>query len=223
VSTEASAAEVRERYRTDRVVVVPFGVPDVAVDGVLPHAVRAPFVLAISTDEPRKRHAHLVEAFADVAAAVDDVQLVLAGAEASATPAVVAAIDALPPQVRHRVLRLGAVDDATRAGLLRGAAVLAYPSADEGFGFPALEAMSVGIPVVTTRAGGLPETAGDAAVLVDVVDDVEPLASALVAALTDTELRTSLVARGYTRVASLSWDAHAAGMAALWARAAGAA
>lgn len=220
VSTEASAREVGDRYHTDRVVVVPFGVPDVPIDGVLPHAVRAPFVLAISTDEPRKRHAHLVEAFAHVATAVDDVQLVLAGADGSATPAVDAAIEALRPEVRHRVLRLGVVDDATRAGLLRGATTLAYPSADEGFGFPALEAMSVGVPVVTTRAGGLPETAGDAAVLIDVVDDVGPLADAIVATLTDTELRSSLIARGHERVAALSWEAHARGMAALWARAA---
>jgi glycosyltransferase involved in cell wall biosynthesis len=219
VSTEASASEVRDRYHTDRVTVVPFGVPDVAADGLLPSAVRAPFILAISTDEPRKRHAHLVAAFAEVAAAVQDVQLVLAGADASATPAVEAAIEALPPSARHRVLRLGVVDDATRAGLLRGAAVLAYPSADEGFGFPALEAMSVGVPVVTTRAGGLPETVGDAGVLVDVVDDVAPLASALVETLTDTEVRASLIERGHERAAALSWQAHAKGMAELWARA----
>jgi glycosyltransferase involved in cell wall biosynthesis len=223
VSTEATGREVSERYGTDRVVVVPFGVPAVADGGVLPGNVRAPFILALSTDEPRKRHAHLVDAFALVADAVDDVQLVLAGADAGATPAVESAIAALAPEVRHRVLRLGAVDDATRVGLLRGAAVLAYPSADEGFGFPALEAMAVGVPVVTTRAGGLPETTGDAAVLVDVVDEVEPLAGALVDTLTDAELRASLISRGRARVAALSWEAHAAGMAALWARAADAA
>lgn len=222
-STDASGHEVRERYATDRVAVVPFGVPDVAATGVLPSAVRQPFVLALSTDEPRKRHAHLVRAFASVAAGIDDVQLVLAGADAGATPDVHAAIAALAPDVRRRVLRLGAVDDATRAGLLRGASVLAYPSSDEGFGFPALEAMSVGVPVVTTRAGGLPETAGDAAVLVDVVDDVEPLADALLRALTDADLRATLIRRGQARVATLSWDAHARGMAALWMRAAGAA
>jgi glycosyltransferase involved in cell wall biosynthesis len=222
VSTDATAREVTQRYRTDRVAVVPFGVPDVDVDGVLPATVHAPYVLAISTDERRKRHAHLVRAFERVAAVVDDVQLVLAGADAGGTPDVVSAIGALPPDVRRRVLRLGPVDDAARAGLLRGATVLAYPSADEGFGFPALEAMSVGVPVVTTRAGGLPETAGDAALLVDVVDDVAPVADALVAALTDDALRRSLVRRGHARVAALSWEAHAAGMASLWARAAGA-
>lgn len=220
VSTESTAHQVRERYATERVAVVPFGVPDVADAGLIPASVQSPYVLAISTDEPRKRHAHLVRAFAEVAHAVDDVQLVLAGADSSATPAVLAAIDTLGPDVRRRVLRLGAVSRETRTGLLRGASVLAYPSADEGFGFPVLEAMSVGVPVVTTSAGGLPESVGDAAVRIDVVDDTAPLASALAALLTDEELRRTMIERGRAHVARFSWDAHARGMAALWRRAA---
>ena len=81
-----------------------------------------------------------------------------------------------------RVVRLGWVDDDQRAGLLRGAAVVAYPSVYEGFGFVPLEAMAAGVPVVTTRAGAIPEVVGDAAELVD-VGDVDGLAGALAPAV----------------------------------------
>ena len=73
---------------------------------------------------------------------------------------------------------LGYVADAVRRDLLAGAAVLAYPSRYEGFGFPPLEAMAAGVPVVASRAGALPEVVGDAALLVD-PDDVDALAAAL--------------------------------------------
>ena len=83
----------------------------------------------------------------------------------------------------------------TLSGLLHGACVLAYPSVYEGFGFPPLQAMAAGVPVVATRAGALPEVLGDAAVLVD-VGDTGALAAAL-AGLADTaQRRTTVAARG---------------------------
>jgi glycosyltransferase involved in cell wall biosynthesis len=121
------------------------------------------------------------------------------------------------------VVRLGAVDDATRSALLHGASALAYPSSDEGFGFPMLEAMSVGVPVVATRVGGIPEVAGDAAVLVEPSDDPAPLADALRRVVSDDALRAELVVAGRARSTIFSWDAHARGMAQLWRDAAGSA
>jgi glycosyltransferase involved in cell wall biosynthesis len=223
VSTHAVAGEVAARYGTERVAVVPFGVPALGAAGALPASVTAPFVLAISTDEPRKRHAHLVRAFGVVAGDVPDVQLVLAGADAGATADVLRAIEELSAAARSRVVRLGAVDDTTRSTLLRAATALAYPSSDEGFGFPVLEAMAAGVPVVATRTGGVPETAGDAALLVDVDDDIATLAAALRSLLTDDALRATLVERGRVRAGTFGWDAHARGMADLWQRAAEAA
>jgi glycosyltransferase involved in cell wall biosynthesis len=107
------------------------------------------------------------------------------------------------------------VDDATRASLLRGAAVLAYPSRDEGFGFPVLEAMTVGVPAVASAVGGVPEVAGDAALLVP-RDDPGALAAALRTALSDSAERERLVTAGRARASSYSWEAHAAGMVRLW-------
>jgi glycosyltransferase involved in cell wall biosynthesis len=107
--------------------------------------------------------------------------------------------------------------------LLRGATILAYPSADEGFGFPVLEAMAAGIPVVASSVGGIPEVAGDAALLVPVDDDPTALVDALRRALTDETLRAELRRAGGARVERYSWTTHAEGMAALWRRAAEAA
>ena len=82
-----------------------------------------------------------------------------------------------------------------RRDLLAGAAVLAYPSRYEGFGFPPLEAMAAGVPVVAARAGAIPEVVGDAALLVD-PDDVDDLASRARHRAHDEEHRDALVARG---------------------------
>ena len=219
VSTEAVAADVRARYGSDRVAVVPFGVPPLGPSGALPDTVGGSFILSLNTQEPRKRQEHLVRAFRAVAASDHDVQLVFAGAEGAATNAIEHAIAALPADAAARVVRLGPVDDATRAALLRHAAVVVYTSADEGFGFPVLEAMSAGAPVVATRVGGIPEVAGDGAVLVDVDDDPGPLADAMRDVLGDGALRSTLCDKGRARAADFSWVRHAAGMAALWQRA----
>jgi glycosyltransferase involved in cell wall biosynthesis len=82
--------------------------------------------------------------------------------------------------------------------------VLAYPSIYEGFGLSPLEAMGAGVAVVAARAGALPETLGDAAVLVDPTD-VDGLADALDRVVHDDELRRELVARGCRRVEQYSW------------------
>ena len=79
---------------------------------------------------------------------------------------------------RDRVRRLGWVSDVVLASLLGGASLLAYPSMYEGFGFPPLQAMYAGVPVVASRAGSLAEVLGDAACLVD-PGDTDRLATSL--------------------------------------------
>jgi glycosyltransferase involved in cell wall biosynthesis len=221
------AAEVDEYFGpglrdAGRVVVVPFGVPRFASEPRLradvEHALHGiPYVLSIGTLEPRKNLPRLVAAFARVAPVHDDLRLVIAGQDAPARPAVDAAIAALPPAVQTRVVLTGTVDDATRHALLLGAAVVAYPSLYEGFGFPALEAMASNVPVVTSRTGALPEVAGDAAILVDPTD-VDAIAAAITSVLSDRELRADLVARGAERVRRYSWAKTAEGLAALYTR-----
>jgi glycosyltransferase involved in cell wall biosynthesis len=111
------------------------------------------------------------------------------------------------------------VSEQQRAHLLRGAAVLAYPSLDEGFGFPLLEAMAMGVPVVAADAGAIPEVAAGGALLVP-PDDSAGLAAALDRVVTDSELRAGLIAAGRARVGAFSWDRTARDLSALYGEAA---
>ena len=107
------------------------------------------------------------------------------------------------------------LDDDQRDAVLAAAAVVAYPSLDEGFGFPALEGMAAGVPVVAARAGAIPEVVGDAAVLVDPLDPADsPRVSTR--ALDDEALRPALVAGGQERVRRFTWPAMAGGHGALY-------
>lgn len=99
---------------------------------------------------------------------------------------------------------LGYVSEAHLPALYAGARVLAVPSLHEGFGLPCLEAMASGVPVVAARRGALPETVGDAGLLVDPERDGE-LAEALVAAACDQGLRARLIAAGLRRAAAYPW------------------
>ena len=223
VTTEHGAREVAAVYgATERVAVVPFAVPgggEGDAEGTVPAAVAGRrYVLALGALDPRKGLAGLVRAFGLVGGLAPDVLLVLAGPDGPARPGIEEALAALDPTVARRVHLLGTVGDGTRRALLAGAAVLAYPSLDEGFGFPVLEAMAAGTPVVCSRAGALPEVAGDAAAMVAVGDDAS-LAATLLSVLGDEERRAGLVAAGSIRVQQLSWARTAAGLTALWRRA----
>jgi glycosyltransferase involved in cell wall biosynthesis len=199
----------------DRVRAVHHGVPTIPpAEGRtdLPSGMGS-YVLALGTIEPRKDHPGLVRAFDLLAGAHPELSLVLAGPDGWGTAALEEAVAA--SGFARRIVRLGYVSEARRAELLAGAAVFAYPSRYEGFGFPPLEAMVSGIPVVTTDAGALPEVVGDAALTVP-SGDPERLASALETALYDDGLRAELVEKGHRRAASFRWDDCAVGLAGLY-------
>ncbi len=173
----------------------------------------APYVLAVGTIEPRKDHASLVRAMAAIWPVLPDLRLVIAGARGwgrAAFDDVVADLG-----VADKIDVLGYVDEATKADLLYGAEVLAYPSRYEGFGIPILEAMAAGIPVVTTTAGAIPEVAGRAAILVE-PEDPSALAGALLSVLEDDELRRHLATAGRERAMAFSWSDSVDRLAALY-------
>jgi glycosyltransferase involved in cell wall biosynthesis len=172
-----------------------------------------PYVLALGTIEPRKDLASLVRAFDQVAGHHSELSLVLAGRPGWAMENFEAAVGA--SRWRDRVVRLGYVSEPQRSWLLRGATLVAYPSLYEGFGFPPLEAMAAGVPVVATTAGALPEVIGDGAELVS-PGDADALAAAIDRLVVDDGERAALVARGRRRVGAFSWDECAAGLAALY-------
>jgi glycosyltransferase involved in cell wall biosynthesis len=173
------------------------------------------YVLAVGTVEPRKDLPGLVRAFGSVASQIEDTALVLAGQDGWGSEALAQAIAASP--VRDRIVRTGFVPDLE--GLLRGAALLVYPSLYEGFGLPTLEAMAAGVPVVTTTAGALPEVVGDAAVMVE-PRDTEALAAGIGGLLGDETQRKELIERGFARAAGFTWEACAKGLKDLYSAAA---
>jgi glycosyltransferase involved in cell wall biosynthesis len=221
VPSNAVADDVEDIYGArlraeGRLVVVHWGVPALGTDAALPEIVAdktagSPFIVAIGTLEPRKNYPHLVAAFGAFGEEHRDAFLVIAGHDGPARPAIDAAIARCSTDVRARVILTGGVTDAERRGLLERAAVLAYPSIYEGFGFPLLEAMTLGTPVIAARAGSIPEVAGDAALLVEPTDEAG-FAAALSRVLDDEEARTELVKRGRDRVRAFSWDETARGL-----------
>ena len=188
-----------------------------ASDGDAPIADLAgrPFVVAIGTVERRKNLPRLVSAFGRVATVHRDLVLVLAGAPGDDAAATEAAIDALGPDLAPRVLRTGRIDDTSRAWLLRHATVVAYPSLDEGFGFPLLDAMQVGVPLVASTAGSIPEVAGDAALYCDALD-IDSIAAALSRVIDDDAERRRLVEAGASRWVTFTWQRCADGIVDLY-------
>ena len=128
----------------------------------------------------------------------------IAGAPGNDQAAVDKAIHQLPDAVQSRVVRLGSVENALKSRLLTSASVLAYPSLDEGFGFPLLEAQQVGLPVVASTAGSIPEVAGSAA-LYSAPTDVDALAGNLHLAITSETVRTKLINQGHRNLERFSW------------------
>src|SRR4029077_12532559 len=107
-----------------------------------------------------------------------------------------------------RVDYVGYVAGSDRRALYEGARLLVLPSFHEGFGLPVLEAMSLGIPVVTSDRGALPEVVGDAGLTVD-AEDHRALADAIHAVLTDRDRAEAMRVRGLAHAAGFNWDAAA--------------
>jgi len=163
-----------------------------------------PLVVFVGTLEPRKGVSVLVEAFDRVADRFPDAQLVLAG-----QPGWLGRDPRSAAAHPDRVVVTGYVSDDAVPALYRRAAVVAYPSLEEGFGLPAFEAVACGAPLVTTARTPMADGLGDAALLVE-PGDPDQLAGALAAVLDgDPGVRARRQA-GLDRVAGLTWEASAA-------------
>jgi glycosyltransferase involved in cell wall biosynthesis len=202
--SEFSRGELNELLRlpVERFRVVPCGVAE-PFSGVLTDArpprsygLARPYVLSVATLSARK-NLNVLET-ASQALSREGIDLVLAGAGRPYMS------EGVPP-----MRRLGYVPDGDLPALYAGARAFVMPSRYEGFGLPCLEAMACGVPVVAARAGALPETVGDAGLLVD-PHDPEQFADGLLALVHDEELRGRLIERGLRRAKLFSWSNTAA-------------
>ena len=157
-------------------------------------------ILNVGALQRRKNIVRLVEAFEQTPS---DWGLALAGSSGFGAEEIVARIEASPR--RQDIQLLGHVSDQTLTGLYHRASIFAFPSLDEGFGMPLLDAMACGVPILTSNVSALPEVAGDAALLVD-PHHTESIASGLNQLIADPELRTQLAARGLARAKNFTWE-----------------
>ncbi len=192
--SEFTAAQVNELLGVERsrIHVVPHGVnyPEITPS----QAQREKLVLSVGAIQIRKNTARLVEAFQ---AMPDDWRLVLAGsATGYGADGILAGIERSP--CRNRIQITGYISHGDLEALYSRAAIFAFPSLDEGFGIPILEAMAHGLAVITSNCSALPEVAGEAAWLVD-PKQTEEIGSALRELAADEKKRTLLASLGRKR------------------------
>ncbi|HEV2176664.1 MAG TPA: glycosyltransferase family 1 protein [Terriglobia bacterium] len=156
-------------------------------------------VLSVGAIQVRKNTLNAVRA---VSLLPPRYKLVLAGANGYGSEAVDDFIR--QERLESRVVRLGYVPAERLPELYEAASVLLFPSFGEGFGFPVLEAMSHGLPVVISNVSSLPELGGDAALYVD-PQDPDAMAQQVMRAVEATRLRETLVTRGLARARQFTW------------------
>lgn len=168
--------------------------------------IRTPFVITTGGASERKNLAGLAEAWPAVRKARPDLTLVLTG----------------PPHPRRTalfahqpgVVLTGMVDAALVPSLMASAEAVVVPSRYEGFGFPALEGMATGVPVVAANTSSLPEVVGDGALLV--APDAHSIAEGIIDATGDDPEVDRVAARGRARADHFTWQRSLAGHASVW-------
>lgn len=228
--SEHTAARLRDRLAPRApVVVAPHGVdherlqPRARGDAEdldrLHHlGIQPPYLAFAGTLEPRKDVPALITAFARIARERPELRLVVAGRDGWGATAVRDA--AAASGVTTRILRPGWLPGDALPAFYRQAEVVAYPSLEEGFGLPALEALACGAALVTTTGSAMEEVVGDAALLVPPASP-DALAAALTRVLDDSLLAEQLRTAGPFQAAPYTWDASVARHLAAYRLAAG--
>jgi glycosyltransferase involved in cell wall biosynthesis len=163
-------------------------------------APREPVILSVGAIQRRKNIVRLIEAFERTAPGW---KLLLAGSFGYGSEEAMERVQRSPRKKDIQVL--GYVFDSQLEELYRRASILAFPSLDEGFGMPVLDAMTRGVPVLTSRISAMPEVAGNAALLVDPTNTGE-IADGLCALGGNAELRETLIRAGLERAKEFSWE-----------------
>lgn len=217
--SRSTADDLRAAYQTgtEKIEVIPSGVREIfrpvsRNDTMLltikeKYQLPFKFILSLGTVEPRKNLLALLQAFETLQASghpeLSKYALVMAGGAGWDSEDLLQAIERSP--VRKKILLIGFVDDQDKPGLYSLASAFVYPSLYEGFGFPPLEALACGTPVIVSHAASLPEVVGTEAVLIDPYRPEEIL-QALRQVLLSKELSELLRVTGPERAARFPWS-----------------
>lgn len=170
------------------------------------YGVKGSYILFVGNIEPRKNLKNILLAYEALPADIrKSYSLLLIGAKGWQDGEIFDIIDRLKSQSNSIQLPDKYVHDDDLPAFYSGASVFVYPSMYEGFGMPALEALSCGVPVVSADNSSLPEVVGDAALLVDALSPTK-ITEAIQKVLTDDKLRESLVKSGFRQADTFSWS-----------------
>lgn len=195
-------------WAKDRVRVVHLGTTSLpepgGLDALNAFGIDRPYFLFVGTLEPRKNLRRLLEAFASIDRTIGrQALLVIAGGKGWGNVDLASLVHTLG--LSDSVRLTGYVNDKQLATLYAHARFLAMPSLYEGFGLPLVEAMSFGVPVLTSSCSSLPEVAGNAGMLVDPFN-VNSIASGLLQMLNDEVSRNRLAGRAKPNAAQFTWE-----------------
>ncbi|MEH2377428.1 MAG: glycosyltransferase family 1 protein [Nostoc sp.] len=165
-----------------------------------------PYLLTLSTLEPRKNIAHVIRSFLRLLKNqhIDDLNLVLIGTKGWQYEEIFAEIDRVK-ELENRIIVTGYVPDEDLASLYSGALAFIYVSLYEGFGLPPLEAMQCGTPVITSNTSSLPEVVEDAGIMLDTHDGIG-LCDAIFKLYSEPEYREILAKKSVQQAQKFSWD-----------------
>ena len=168
------------------------------------------YILYLGTLEPRKNIIGLIKAFEILNSQpkagppwAEKFQLVIAGSKGWLYKDIFKTVQNSP--AKNDIIFTGFIDDKDKSTLYGLADLFVYPSFYEGFGFPPLEAMACGTPVITSNFSSLPEAVGDAAITINPYN-IDELARAMEMVLTDKKLKDILTERGFEQIKKFSWQ-----------------
>jgi alpha-1,3-rhamnosyl/mannosyltransferase len=194
----------------ERITTIPLGIDDRFTPAEVSDAaleaigVRRPFILTVGTLQPRKNIEGAIAGFEKfMEAGGEPHQLVIVGARGWRDDELLARVASSSQS--DNILITGRVSDEQLIDLYRAAAMFVFPSRYEGFGFPPLEAMACGSPVISSDRTSLAEIVGDAGITID-PDDPAEIGAAIARVAGSPELQADLRARGIAHAATFTWQ-----------------
>jgi glycosyltransferase involved in cell wall biosynthesis len=188
----------------ERIVVIKSGIDERWLQPILdPRPIPQPYILCVGNVKPHKNLKGMLRAYEALKDRIPHRLVIIGKIEGLITPD--RGVLDLAERLKDRVSFTGEISDEELRRYYAHADLLAHPSLYEGFGFPPLEAMAVGVPVAASRAASIPEICGDAVAYFD-PRDIDEMAAVILQTLESEDLRASLRARGKRHVTQYSWS-----------------